>query len=66
MLELGLWLAGAVSAQACKQALHLGPVGVVLGGVIGAITGALIGSAAGGTLGAKAGQVVDNNILDNY
>ena len=46
--------------------LAAGPAGAALGGIAGAIIGGLFGGAAGCAVGVKLGEVVDNNILDNY
>jgi hypothetical protein len=43
-----------------------GPAGVLIGGLAGAFFGALVGGAAGCVAGSKLGEVVDDNILDNY
>ena len=43
-----------------------GPPGVALGTVAGAILAGVTGGIFGGTAGAALGEVVDNNILDNF
>ena len=43
-----------------------GPPGVALGTVAGAILGGVTGGIFGGTAGAALGEIVDNNILDNF
>ena len=46
--------------------LVAGPAGAALGGIAGAIIGGLFSGAAGCAVGVKLGEVVDDNILNNY
>ncbi|HRH76714.1 MAG TPA: hypothetical protein PK129_05130 [Cellvibrionaceae bacterium] len=43
-----------------------GVPGVIIGGVSGALFGAVSGGIAGAAAGTKLGEVVDNDILDNF
>ncbi|SFI48706.1 hypothetical protein SAMN04515618_13012 [Collimonas sp. OK307] len=68
-------VAGAVAGAAgcisgaeigATAGLMAGPAGVAVGGIAGAIIGGLFGGAAGCAAGVKLGEVVDDNVLNNY
>jgi len=43
-----------------------GPLGMIIGGGAGTIIGALVGGTMGCVTGVKLGEVVDNNVFNNY
>lgn len=46
--------------------LWFGPTGSSIGGITGAIISAFIGGFTGGSVGIRLGELIDNNILDNF
>lgn len=70
-LNLGKKIGGAIGVvggalTGMRAGAFFGVPGAIIGGVSGALLGAVSGGVAGAAAGTKLGEVVDNDILDNF
>lgn len=70
-LNLGKKIGGSIGVVAgaltgIRAGASFGVPGIIIGGVSGALFGAVSGGIGGAVAGTKLGEIVDNDILDNF